>query len=76
MTVGERVTLQGMEVDVLRVTADGRTDQARFTFDTDLADPSFIFYLWNGDRFEQVSVPDPGAERALPGARLRWSLQD
>jgi hypothetical protein len=76
MTVGERVTLRGMEIEVLRVTVDGRTDQARFTFATDLGDPSFVFYLWNGDRFEQVGVPDTGAERALPGARLRWSLQD
>lgn len=75
MTVGERVTLKGMEVEVLHVTPDGRTDRARFTFDEDLGAPSFIFYFWNGDGFEELRVPAIGDVRSLPGAKLRWSLQ-
>ncbi len=75
MAPGDRVTLEGLSIEVRRVTADGRVDQAEFTFDRPLEEPSLRFYYWTDGGFAPLSPPPVGEERVLPGAAMRWGLR-
>ncbi len=74
MPVGQRVTLQGLVIEVLATTPDGRPTRARFTFDTDLDAPSFQFYEWRDGKFVTYHPPAIGEAEALPPATLEWGL--
>lgn len=75
MKRGDRVQLQGLSIEVLEVTGDGRMSRARFEFDTPLDEPRFAFYYWVNETFEPFTMPDVGVRRTLPGAPMSWGLK-
>ncbi len=75
MAPGERVSLQGLQIEVLAVTSDGRARRARFSFDRSLDAPSFVFYAWLDGGFERLSPPAVGTRRTLPAAQLPFALK-
>jgi hypothetical protein len=70
MTPGQRVELQGLRIEVLAVTGDGRAERVRFSFDAPLDAPSFRFYAWLDGRFERYTPPRIGQRDVLPAAHL------
>jgi hypothetical protein len=74
MQVGERVELEGLAIEVLELTRDGRARRVRFSFDAPLEAPKFAFYYWANGHFEPLRVPALGAQRALPPAALELGL--
>jgi hypothetical protein len=75
MAPGQRVQLEGLDIEVLAVTQDGRASRARFRFDTPLDAPSFRFYAWGERGFERVTPPAIGMRRVLPGAHFELGLR-
>jgi hypothetical protein len=74
MSVGDRIDLQGLAIEVLAVTADGRAERARFAFERPLEAPSLLFYAWRDGAFVRLAPPAVGASMTLPAASLPWSL--
>lgn len=72
MTPGERVSLEGLEIEVTGVTADGRANRAEFKFDTPLEDPMFVFYYWADGEFRHFKPPPIGGVTYLPSAVVDW----
>ncbi|MCB9760789.1 MAG: hypothetical protein H6739_13185 [Alphaproteobacteria bacterium] len=60
MAVGDTVTLSDLAVTVTEVTADGRPQEARFTFARPLEDPSWILRRWEGDAMVAWTPPAVG----------------
>ena len=54
---GDRVTLQGLTIEVTRVTADGRPLVAVFTFEKPLDSPDLCWVVWQNDHFIRFSPP-------------------
>jgi hypothetical protein len=75
MKVGQRVELEGLMIEVREVTADGRVERARFTFDEDLDAPSFLFYAHVEGRFERYTLPPSGGRDVLEPALLEWTFR-
>jgi hypothetical protein len=57
MNAGDRVTLEGLTIDVSRVTPDGRPLVAIFTFEKPLASPDIKWVAWQKDRFVPFAPP-------------------
>ncbi|HKU38165.1 MAG TPA: hypothetical protein VJR89_08460 [Polyangiales bacterium] len=74
MRVGERIELQGLSIEVLATTPDGRVEKARFAFDTDLDAPSFLFYNWRDGGFVPFKPPPVGEHIVMPRASLALGL--
>jgi hypothetical protein len=74
MSPGDRIDLEGLSIVVLQVTNDGRTSRARFTFDTPLDAPGFVYYFWDKGGFEHFPVPAIGEKRRLPAAKVTLGL--
>lgn len=74
MAVGDHVELQGLAIAVLETTPDGRPTRARFTFDTPLGDPAFVFYYWKDEGFVPFTPPAIGEARELPAAAMKLGL--
>ena len=72
MTPGETVSLEGLEITVTGVTADGRANRAEFRFDTPLDDPVFVFYYWTDNAFHHFKPPPIGGVTHVPSAELDW----
>lgn len=70
MQRGERVELEGLSIEVLDLTEDGRARKVRFQFDMPLESRQLDFYYWSNGRFERLIVPAVGQSRALPPATL------
>ena len=70
MQRGERVELEGLSIEVLELTDDGRARKVRFQFDMPLESRQLDFYYWSGGQFERLVVPALGQRRALPPATL------
>jgi hypothetical protein len=66
MTVGERVELSDMAVQILTVTKDQRPLKVRFIFNKSLEDKSLCFYQWQETRFQPFMLPDVGNSIQLP----------
>jgi hypothetical protein len=75
MTPGERVQLEGLTIQVMAVTTDGRAQRVRFGFDVALEAPSFRFYQWLHGRFERFVPPLPGVSQELPPAQLDFGFE-
>ncbi|HEY6562005.1 MAG TPA: hypothetical protein VI072_32280 [Polyangiaceae bacterium] len=75
MKPGERIELEGMSIEVLNVTRDGRAERARFRFDAPLDDPSYVFYEWRDDRYARFTLPEVGQATILHGADVSLGLK-
>jgi hypothetical protein len=64
---GERITLTPLNIEVLRVTEDGRPAAARFAFDAHLEDPGYRWRYWDGTRYARFPLPSVGESVELPG---------
>jgi hypothetical protein len=67
---GDPIRLAGMSAEVESLTRDGRPRAVRFTFPTDLDDPSLVLLSWGARGFERVTPPPPGGSLTLPAAPL------
>jgi hypothetical protein len=75
MQRGERIELEGLSIEVLDLTRDGRAQRVRFRFDNELAAPTFRFFYWVQGRFERFVLPEIGGSRELPPAVLDFGLK-
>jgi hypothetical protein len=74
MHVGDRVKLQGLDIEVLETMPDGRCSKARFAFDTPLDAPSFRFVYWRDGGFQPWTPPAIGEQQVMPVASLALGL--
>jgi hypothetical protein len=69
MTAGDEVKLDGLSIEVTRVTSDGRPAAARFTFAEPLDSPRLHWVTWQKDHFVKFSLPPAdGAVVVVPRA--------
>ena len=66
----EQVALEGMHIEVLELTADGRAHRVRFSFDSPLDSEQLRFYSWKAGRFERYTLPAIGEKHKLEPAEL------
>jgi hypothetical protein len=76
MAKGQKVMLEGLEIEVLEVTRDGRPLRARFEFEESLDSPRYVAYYWEGNHFRPFDMPRVGTQRELPQAILVPALPD
>lgn len=60
LSLGQKITLSGMTVEVTELTADNRPAAAAFRFDTPLEDRSLRWLVWIDGRFRPWSPPPIG----------------
>ena len=69
-SVGDRVELTGMTVEITELTGDGRTAEAAFIFSVPLEDPSLRWLQYKDGAFVPFTPPAIGQRVVLPGGRL------
>jgi hypothetical protein len=69
-SVGDRVELTGMTVEITELTGDGRTAEAAFIFSVPLEDPSLRWLQYKDGAFVPFTPPAIGRRVVLPGGRL------
>ena len=74
ITVGERVVLDGVTIEMTEVTADGRLAAARFDFDRPLESPELQFVYWNATAYAPFRLPAIERSRQLPAAELPLTI--
>jgi hypothetical protein len=75
MAPGDRVTLDGLTIDVTQVTADGRPLVAVFTFEKPLSSPDLRWVVWERDRFVPFTPPaSDGAVSHIEPARSTFEI--
>jgi hypothetical protein len=70
MKAGDRVGLDGLQIEVLAATPGGAPAEVRFDFDVPLEDPSLYFVTWRNGAYEPFSLPAPGETVQVPGVQL------
>ncbi len=68
--IGESVELAQMRTEVRGLTTDARPDDVRFSFLSNLDDPSLIFMVWGSHGLERRAPPPVGGEMTVPKAPL------
>lgn len=66
MRPGQRVSLDGLEIEVISVTPDGRPVETKFHFSKNLDDPSFIWTTMDKGPFVTFAPPPVGERISLP----------
>lgn len=66
-SVGEKITLTGMTVEVTELTDEGRPAEAAFTFSVDLEDASLRWLQYQRGRYVPFHPPAVGQSVELPG---------
>jgi hypothetical protein len=69
-SVGERVELTGMTVEIKEVTDNKQVKEAAFIFTTPLEDPSLRWLQYSNGNFVPFTPPPVGQRATLPGAGL------
>jgi hypothetical protein len=69
-SVGDRVELTGMTVEIREITSKGRAAEAAFIFSTDLKDPSLRWLQHKDGAFITFTPPAIGQKVVLPGGKL------
>jgi hypothetical protein len=64
-SVGQRVDLPGLHVEILALTRDARPERVRFQFDRSLDDPRYLWLEWRDDDFVPYQPPAVGAGQSL-----------
>lgn len=67
---GDRIALDGLTIEVLEVTPDGRPLQVRFDFEASLDAERYRFYYWTDNHFRPLELPAVGETQVLPRAEL------
>ena len=75
MQPGERVELQGLSIEVLATTPDGRMQRVRFRFSDPLDAPNFRFYAWEERGFVPFELPPVGGSTPLSAAPPKLGLK-
>lgn len=70
MAVGERNSLQGLDITILAVTDDGRARRVEFSFDESVDSPQLLFYYWAKGGFTPFTPPPVSRSIVLPMALL------
>lgn len=73
MPAGTRVQLDGLTIEVVATTADGRPTRARFAFDTSLDDPRLRWMAWSGRGYTPFAVPRVGERVPVAPARIPFA---
>lgn len=60
LAVGQRIDLDGVVVEIVDLTKDGRPAAAAFRFDRSLEDPSYRWLRWEDGRFVPFTPPPVG----------------
>jgi hypothetical protein len=68
--VGEVVELARMRAEVRGLTAEGRAEDVRFSFPSNLEDPALVFMVWGSHGLERRTLPPVGEVMTVPGASL------
>ncbi len=63
---GQRIHVDGLDVDVTEVTADGRPAEILARFDRPLDDPRLHWAAWHDHAFHEWTPPPVGARVVLP----------
>lgn len=74
MSVGERIELHGLTIELTRVTADGRPATAVFAFEEPLESPRYRFIQWGKDAYVPFRPPAVGAVERVRAARMPFEL--
>lgn len=70
MHAGDAVQLEGLAIEVLEVTKDGRPLRVRFDFAEPLGSERYRFYHWVDNGFRALELPAVGETKVLPRATL------
>ncbi len=74
MTIGQRVVLSDVSVEVSALTADGRPAAATVRFKEPLDSDNFVWLLWDVKAYRRVTLPAPGQSMDIPAADLKALL--
>jgi hypothetical protein len=69
LSLGEKVELSAMTVEITELTADGQPAEATFSFHVPLESPSLFWLCFRGQGFEPFTPPAIGEECEIP---LDW----
>jgi hypothetical protein len=72
-SVGDRVKLTGMTVEILELTGDNRPAKAAFTFSVPLEDPSLRWLQYKDGSFVPFTPPDVGENVVLKSEKFLWN---
>jgi hypothetical protein len=72
-SVGDRVELTGMTVEIMELTGDGRPAKAAFTFAVPLEDPSLQWMQYKDGSFVPFTPPAIGENVVLQAENLFWN---
>ncbi|MHC4111380.1 MAG: hypothetical protein ACYSUY_09905 [Planctomycetota bacterium] len=67
LSVGEKIELTGMTVEITELTEDGRPAEAAFTFSVGLEDASLRWLQYKKGKYVSFSAPAVGQSVELPG---------
>ena len=70
MRVGHRVSLEGLEIEIVEATEDGCPLGARFSFAVPLEDDTMHWVQWRDGGYVPFSLPGVGETVTVPGVRL------
>ena len=65
--LGQRIDLDGVQVEITEMTPDSRAAAASFRFDEPLEDPSYRWLRWDEDHFVPFTPPPVGGAVTLRG---------
>jgi hypothetical protein len=72
-SVGDRVELTGMTVEIMELTGDGRPAEAAFTFTVPLEDPSLRWLQYKNGSFVPFTPPAIGENMVLQSEKPPWN---
>ncbi len=72
-SIGDRVELTAMTVEITEITADGRPAQAAFIFSVPLEDPSLKWLQYIDQSFVPFTPPEIGTSATLPAPPSMWN---
>jgi hypothetical protein len=75
-TVGERIPLTGVTIEVETVTPDGRPRTVLARFDRALEDPMLVWRRWDRATYVPYTPPAVGSSETLPAADLLRMLDE
>ena len=72
MTIGQRIGLFGVTVEITEIADDGRPTEAAFHFALGLGSPIFRWLQWEDGAYVPLALPAVGETVTLPGATVSF----